>query len=509
MQRFKLIIIALIFALLTGCSFDTISSSNLNDINIGYYFSTDQAKRLIYKSYNDNGEVYAATERTVLDNEDDVDGYLYKILEETKLYFDEVMTSKKYITYKVTQNHIIEVNLESIGVLNTSKETNEIILINKPEWKKEEGLITVKVQGINETVTTPAGTFTDCIEVIEQAKLSTGIAYQKKYYAPRIGLVQTQIKGEKGEYYVSQELVNITSSTMSFNENNINTWIVDYFRRYGFEDEPLDDNMFLAMYSASTGFHLGFHGTDLENVLLVEGFFSLVNIYNNNYNISFLQHLFIGISNNDRDFVEPANGWFIDNLLRYGESKNKQQLIESITIKDKKILLSIEDDIVSMFISLGSELPEDKSNLDKYNENNMNNIDSDFSNDANKLNYINPTYGFSIDIPYSWENAYVIETRKWSSEMEDSINFNFISNDIIYSNIFSIIILDGEIEESKWDHPFWKYILHNDGKTFVYSTPGELPLELLDDEKKDELETLVHMVNEDVPKIIDSFKLTN
>ena len=125
--------------------------------------------------------------------------------------------------------------------------------------------------------------------------------------------------------------------------------------------------------------------------------------------------------------------------------------------------------------------------------------------DEKNISYKDHTYGFSLELPYSWEENYIVESESWMDDEGDSICFNF-KNDKITSNIFQIIVMDESILEEEWEDPFLIYIIEKDGRTFAYLPAMEAEEELLKEENIDELNIITNMV-EDVPGIIESFKL--
>ena len=52
-----------------------------------------------------------------------------------------------------------------------------------------------KVISKNHTVSTPAGTFTDCIKTVDWNALETDAPLEFKYYAPGVGLVKEEVEG--------------------------------------------------------------------------------------------------------------------------------------------------------------------------------------------------------------------------------------------------------------------------------------------------------------------------
>lgn len=217
-MRKTILIITLFFVLLfSACSEQAISQSTLNSnsINISEYFATDPNLILTYNTYA-NTKLYATTIQTSSLVSSDKDSKAYKIIEKTSAMSDEEgknVSLENQITYKIDTNSIIEIKSVNIGLLGNTNTNPKTILSNKSKWKnkyddKEECTIT----GINQTITTKAGTFSNCIEVTEDVDLSNETVSSKKYYAPKVGLILTKLKN-KSNYDIIEELVNIKSST--------------------------------------------------------------------------------------------------------------------------------------------------------------------------------------------------------------------------------------------------------------------------------------------------------
>ncbi|HEX3776674.1 MAG TPA: hypothetical protein VHV51_19510 [Polyangiaceae bacterium] len=63
------------------------------------------------------------------------------------------------------------------------------------EWQGEDGQ--VKVTAVNQTVTVPAGTFSGCIQTVEQAKLAAATRTTTTAFCPGVGITTLQIEGEQ------------------------------------------------------------------------------------------------------------------------------------------------------------------------------------------------------------------------------------------------------------------------------------------------------------------------
>lgn len=125
--------------------------------------------------------------------------------------------------------------------------------------------------------------------------------------------------------------------------------------------------------------------------------------------------------------------------------------------------------------------------------------------EAEKIVYKDDLYGFSLELPSSWEGKYTVERETWIDDVSDSVSFNF-KEDNIFNNIFTIVIMNESFSQDEWEELFLIYIVEDDGKTFSYLNIMEPTEELLQEENKDVLERLTDMV-ESVPEVIESFNI--
>nr|WP_300004928.1 hypothetical protein [Tissierella sp.] len=121
--------------------------------------------------------------------------------------------------------------------------------------------------------------------------------------------------------------------------------------------------------------------------------------------------------------------------------------------------------------------------------------------------YENTGHGFNLRLPGWWSGSYKIEEEAWFDEVSTSVSFNFEDGDI-YSNIFTVIIFDETIKYEEWDDPFLIYIAEKGGKTYAYLQAMEPPVDVLEEENDKYLRTISKMV-EEVPGIIETFKIEN
>ncbi|MEI9937120.1 MAG: hypothetical protein WDO69_07830 [Pseudomonadota bacterium] len=72
------------------------------------------------------------------------------------------------------------------------------------EWTGDDGK--VKVTGINQSVDTPAGKFSGCLQTVEEAKLSTATRKTTTVFCPGVGITVLEIAAEQEGVSVLQRL---------------------------------------------------------------------------------------------------------------------------------------------------------------------------------------------------------------------------------------------------------------------------------------------------------------
>ncbi|MDY0409119.1 hypothetical protein [Paracerasibacillus soli] len=117
--------------------------------------------------------------------------------------------------------------------------------------------------------------------------------------------------------------------------------------------------------------------------------------------------------------------------------------------------------------------------------------------------YQNEKYQFSLTLPSSWKGHYKVEEVHWNPSADVVIDFNFTYQGEVLSTLFSIHILSEELDE---EAPL-TYIASNDEKTFAYTKALEIPEAFYENEQlKAEQDQFLHMMNQDVPQIIESMQ---
>ncbi|UTR10440.1 hypothetical protein MM300_21650 [Evansella sp. LMS18] len=120
--------------------------------------------------------------------------------------------------------------------------------------------------------------------------------------------------------------------------------------------------------------------------------------------------------------------------------------------------------------------------------------------------YTNSQFGFTMELPETWQNIIRIDTNVFSPDQEGAVNFYYEPSAEINQLVFSVIIYTDEKGKEQEDNPFWMPIGTNNGYTFGYIIPGEPTEELLAPENSEKLELVQHMIYNDLPEIISTFK---
>jgi hypothetical protein len=137
---------------------------------------------------------------------------------------------------------------------------------------------------------------------------------------------------------------------------------------------------------------------------------------------------------------------------------------------------------------------------------------------TNSIIYFNKEYKFSVSFPKWWERYCYIHTNNVIEEAEATISINMKYarnyNGKKETNVFRIVVF--RMSKSQWDENYkespFSYIAHRNGRVFTYIPSNEPPREFLKKDKSDfdysnpDFQRLLKMINEDLPKIIKSFK---
>ena len=132
--------------------------------------------------------------------------------------------------------------------------------------------------------------------------------------------------------------------------------------------------------------------------------------------------------------------------------------------------------------------------------------------------YKDPRYGFTVRVPDWWRPYTVIDRSRSGGETEYDVRFLFKYRGKTYGDVLTISVFKMTRQEwirQGYDSSPFILIGERNGRLFAYSTPGELPDEFLNKEKNDydyvrfgrPIRFMRRMVNDDVPKLIETFRL--
>ena len=210
-----------------------------------------------------------------------------------------------------------------------------------------------------------------------------------------------------------------------------------------------------------------------------------------------------------------------ENLLSEENIANKyKKESKKKIIKKKNYLIAVMVVIVISIISINYGELKNYFNINKSNVKSAVSVEkdgtvnlvkedkvttnADIVDNGNTLTYENKDYGFTMNIPYSWKDKFVVSESNLTQEAEKTINFDLILNGKNYGNIFSVLILKPQYDKTYVDKSFWEYITSNDNHVIAYSEPSEPSQEILDNPEV--LGIMQNMLNNDVPKIIQTMK---
>src|SRR5690606_36942728 len=99
------------------------------------------------------------------------------------------------------------------------------------------------------------------------------------------------------------------------------------------------------------------------------------------------------------------------------------------------------------------------------------------------VEYRNEEYGFTLRIPETRNEKYVVEESKLNIGEETTYVFKYKEEDV---DLFRIVILN--LSKEEWNQDFggglMEYLGEKEGKIFAYVTPTELPSQLSQDKKE-------------------------
>lgn len=178
----------LLYGLLIGSG--TPSKAEIEAINLTEYFPTKHMSERSYNMYDKDGKVIMNSLEVTHAMNNGVAGKQFSVTKKVTITDNNpslTPTSLLETVYSVSSNTIMQV--QSYNTLLDRTDSTEHILLTTSEsnWVSDQGensKITGEITAVDQEVTTPAGTFKNCIEVTEELSDKDGKATVTKYYAP-------------------------------------------------------------------------------------------------------------------------------------------------------------------------------------------------------------------------------------------------------------------------------------------------------------------------------------
>lgn len=137
---------------------------------------------------------------------------------------------------------------------------------------------------------------------------------------------------------------------------------------------------------------------------------------------------------------------------------------------------------------------------------------------SNVLLYRDPRYGFTVKLPRWWKCYTSVKRSSRLQDAEYGVFFRFKYKGKIYDDALSLLVYKMTLKQwhdEGYDESPILLLAQQRGRIFAYTVPGELPDEFLNKSKDDydyrkygrPIRLLKRMVNDDVPKIVKSFRL--
>ncbi|WP_368901911.1 hypothetical protein [Oceanobacillus oncorhynchi] len=130
------------------------------------------------------------------------------------------------------------------------------------------------------------------------------------------------------------------------------------------------------------------------------------------------------------------------------------------------------------------------------------------------LTYMDEEYGFSVDLPESWEGKYTVRESEdyydhLIKEPSKSIVFSLVEEGMYIGDLFSIEVIEGidedEVEEYYEDWPgFEGYIGAGNDVVLVYTRPGMMPDQLYEEPYIETGNQFSQMVEQDMSGILET-----
>ncbi|MNO17985.1 hypothetical protein D3C76_76880 [compost metagenome] len=134
------------------------------------------------------------------------------------------------------------------------------------------------------------------------------------------------------------------------------------------------------------------------------------------------------------------------------------------------------------------------------------------------LLYRNSKYGFSIRLPRRWKCYTVVRRSSRRDDAEYGVYFLFKYKGKIYESALTLLVYRMTLKQWRCrgydDSPITRLAVRN-GRIYAFAVPGELPEAFLNAKGDDydykrygrPIRILSRMVNDDVPRIVKTFKL--
>ncbi|MFD1412270.1 hypothetical protein [Oceanobacillus jeddahense] len=130
------------------------------------------------------------------------------------------------------------------------------------------------------------------------------------------------------------------------------------------------------------------------------------------------------------------------------------------------------------------------------------------------LTYMDEEYGFSVELPESWEGKYVVRESEdyydhLIKESSKSIVFSMVEDGMYIGDLFSIEVIEGidenEVEAYYEDWPgFEGYIAAGNDIVLVYTRPGMMPEQLYEEPYIETGNQFSQMVEQDMSGILET-----
>ncbi|SDN67111.1 hypothetical protein SAMN04487897_10427 [Paenibacillus sp. yr247] len=133
--------------------------------------------------------------------------------------------------------------------------------------------------------------------------------------------------------------------------------------------------------------------------------------------------------------------------------------------------------------------------------------------------YQDPKYGFNLKLPHWWKSYIIVKRENRLIDAEYGVSFLFKYKGKVYEEVLTLLVFRmtrKQWREKGYDDSPVVFLAERNGRIYAYTLPGELPSDFLDKSGQDydykkfgkPIRLLKRMVNEDVPNIVKTFRLT-